>query len=290
MFDALGEKLQASITPTQPLVIRADSVEEAVAFTVAVVMASGDLQHHALVVTEPHGWRYVEANPQLRVAIAARTETASTLVLREDLQVIIPHATGDLACRPNGNELILERPNIYEFEKALIATGMEESDAKRYALSTGRSWTVFRRQRSTNPAIQRPAWLEAPQAASLPLFCLLGAWHSDKAADRQAVEELSGRSYETVEQDLRQLVRLDDAPLLKIGAVWKPNRLWSCSVNVQTELPVTNWTVSLPLLRKCYRHQTPSWNCRITSAGWPSFMEKFIRIQAYYLNRFAIRS
>ena len=221
MFDALGEKLQASITPTQPLVIRADSVEEAVAFTVAVVMASGDLQHHALVVTEPHGWRYVEANPQLRVAIAARTETASNLVLREDLRVIIPHATGDLAGRPNGNELILERPNIYEFEKALIATGMEESDAKRYALSTGRSWTVFRRQRATNPAIQCPVWLEAPQAASLPLLCLLGAWHSDKAADRQAVEELSGRSYEMVEQDLRQLVRLDDAPLLKIGAVWK---------------------------------------------------------------------
>lgn len=218
---ALGEKLQESVTRVQPLVIRADSVEEAVAFTVAMVMASDQLQHHALVVTEPHGWRYVEANPQLRVAIAARTEIASNLVLRDGLQVIIPHATGDLAGRPNGNELILERPNIYEFEKALIATGMEESDAKRYALSTGRSWTVFRRQRATNPAIQRPIWLEAPQAASLPLLCLLGAWHSDKAADRQAVEELSGRSYETVEQDLRQLVRLDDAPLLKIGEVWK---------------------------------------------------------------------
>lgn len=221
MFDVLGEKLQASFTPTQPLVIRADSVEEAVAFTVAVVMASGDIQHHALVVTEPHGWRYVEANPQLRVAIAARTETASNLVLREDLRVIIPHATGDLAGKPDGNELILERPNIYEFEKALIAIGMEESDAKRYASSTGRSWTVFRRQRATNPAIQRPAWLDAPQAASLPLLCLLGAWYSDKAADRQAVEQLSGRSYESVEQDLRQLVRLDDAPLLNIGAVWK---------------------------------------------------------------------
>src|SRR5699024_5831745 len=152
----------------------------------------------ALVVTEPQGWRYVEANPQLRIAIAARTEIACNPVLRDDLQVIIPHATGDLASKPKGDDLILARPNIYEFEKALIAIGMEESDAKRYSLSTGRSWTVLRRQRATNPAIQRPAWLDTPQAASLPLLCLLGAWYADNAADRQVVERLAGCSYEEV--------------------------------------------------------------------------------------------
>lgn len=224
VFSILSEKIQVMTTAsssTHPLVLRADSVEEAVAFAVAVVMASGDVQDNALVVTEPEGWRYVEANPQLRIAIAARTETACNLVLRENLLVIVPHATGDLASTPKGDELILERPNIYEFEKALISIGMEESDAKRYALSTGRSWTVLRRQRATNPAIQRPAWLDAPQAASLPLLCLLGAWDANKAADRTVVERLAARSYEEVEQDLRQLVQLDDAPLMNIGTVWK---------------------------------------------------------------------
>lgn len=182
VFDALQEKIQTTNTSSSsihPLVIHADSVEEAVAFTVAVVMASREPQDHAMVVTEPQGWRYVEANPQLRIAITARTETAVNPILRDNLRVIVPHATGDLVGKPEGDELALERPNIYEFEKALIAIGMEESDAKRYAQSTGRSWTVLRRQRAINPAIQQPTWLLTPQSASLPLLCLLGAWYAD---------------------------------------------------------------------------------------------------------------
>ncbi|AGZ37135.1 hypothetical protein PVLB_21780 [Pseudomonas sp. VLB120] len=224
VFDALGKKLQTTNTSSSsihPLVIRADSVEEAVAFTVAMVMASHDLRDTAMVVTEPQGWHYVEANPQLRIAIAARTETALNPILREKLRVIVPHATGDLVGKPEGDALALERPNIYEFEKALIAIGMEESDAKRYALSTGRSWTVLRRQRAINPALQQPPWLLTPQSVSLPLLCLLGAWCADAAADRQVVERLAARPYEEIERDLRQLARLDDAPVLSIGAVWK---------------------------------------------------------------------
>lgn len=222
--EAISEKIQTVVSrsdSSQPLAIRADSVEEATAFMVAVVMASGGLHDQTLIVTEPQGWRYVEANTQLRIAIAARTEIATNPVLRDGLLVIVPHAMGDLVGKPKGDELILERPNIYEFEKALIAIGMEESDAKRYALSTGRSWTVFRRQKATNPAIQRPAWLDTPQSGSLPLLCLLGAWQADKAADRQLVERLAGHPYEDIERDLRQLAQLDDAPLLNIGAVWK---------------------------------------------------------------------
>ena len=220
----LGKKIQEATIEsdsTHPLVIRAESVEEAVAFTVAVVMSLGHLQNCALVVTEPQGWHYVEANPQLRIAIAARTEIAVNPTLRDDLQVIVPHATGDLAYRPTGTELILERPNIYEFEKALILIGMEESDAKRYAMSTGRSWTVLRRHRASNPAVHRPAWLDAQSASRLPILCLLGAWHANNLTDRKIVERLAACSYEELELDLRQLVLLDDAPLLNIGDVWK---------------------------------------------------------------------
>ncbi|MDH4321408.1 MAG: hypothetical protein OEV73_07915 [Desulfobulbaceae bacterium] len=222
--DALGEKVRTAISQSKEsgqLVIRADSVEEATAFTVASLVASPDLHGQGLVVTEPQGWKYVTANPQLRIAIAARTEVAANAVVRDGLFVIVPHATGDLVAQPEGRELILERPNIYEFVKALTSIGMEEADANRYALSTGRSWTVFRRQMAVNPAIRRPAWLDAPQSGSLTLLCLLGAWYAAKEADRQVIERLAGRPYEEIEQDLRFLANLDDAPLLCIGTVWK---------------------------------------------------------------------
>jgi len=203
------------------LAVSADSLEEAAAFVVAVLNGHPELASLALVVTAPEGWRFVEVNRQLRIAIAARTEIATTPTLRDGLLVIVPHAVGDVAGKPQGDEIILERPKIYDFEKALVSIGMEESDANRYALTTGRSWSVLRRQRATNPAIRRPAWLKAFQAPSLATLCLLGAWSENKEADRLVVSQLADKPYEEIERDLRELSQLDDSPVLKIGVVWK---------------------------------------------------------------------
>jgi len=216
----IREAMSAS-TASHPLAIRADSAEEAAAFTVATILAAGDLTDQSLVVTDADGWRYVEANPQLKIAVAASPEVAQRPVLRAGLLVVVPHVTGNSSGNSETAELVLERPSIYEFEKALIAIGMEESDARRFAASTGRSWTVLRRQRATNPAIRNPGWLNVSQSASLAMLCLLGTWNADKEADRQVVSRLADRSYEDIEGDLRQLASLDDAPLLCIGSVWR---------------------------------------------------------------------
>lgn len=203
------------------LAIRADSAEEAAAFVIAAFLMAGDLVDQSLVVTDANGWRYVEANTQLRIAIAASPEIALKPAIRAGLLVVIPHVTGNSSGSSESEELVLERPNIYEFAKALIATGMEESDAKRFSVSTGRSWTVLRRQRATNIAIRSPDWLNVPQSGSLAILCLLGTWNGGKEADRLVLARLADRPYEDIEAELRQLAKLDDAPLLCIGSVWK---------------------------------------------------------------------
>ena len=222
--EQLIEKIRNGLnqqSPSPPLTVRADSAEEAAAFAVAALIGFDEWANHALVVTTPEGWRFIEANRQVKIVIATRSDVAANPSLRTGLVVIVPNAAGDTTGPPQGAEVLLERASIYKFEKALVAIGMEESDATRYALSTGRSWTVFRRQRATNLAIRRPAWLDARQSASLSLLCLLGAWREDKEADRQVVAQLADRSYEDVERELQQLAQLDDAPVLHIGAVWK---------------------------------------------------------------------
>ncbi len=219
LIEKINECLRQSKQHT--LAVRADSLEEATAFVVAVLNGFPELVSSALVVTSPEGWRFVETNRQLRIAIAARTEIAATPTLRDGLLVIVPHAAGDIAGKPQGDEIVLERPKIYDFEKALVSIGMEESDANRYALATGRSWSVLRRQRAINSAICRPAWLEAPQATSLATLCLLGAWSESQEGDRSVVSQLAGKPYEEIERDLLDLSQLDDSPVLKIGAVWK---------------------------------------------------------------------
>lgn len=222
--DQLIEKIRGGLNSqniSPPLTIRADSAEEAAAFVVAALINFDELAGQALVVTSTTGWRFVESNQQLRIVIAARSDVAATPSLRKGLLVIIPHVAGDTTAQPQAAEVLLERPSIYEFEKALVTIGMEKSDASRYALSTGRSWTVLRRQRATNLAIRSPAWLDAQLSACLPLLCLLGTWNADKEADRHVVARVADRPYEDIERELQQLAQLDDAPLLRIGAVWK---------------------------------------------------------------------
>jgi hypothetical protein len=213
---------------TGPLTTRADSVEEAVAFVCAVILQDENLSSVGLIVTEPNGWHFVDVNPAIKVAIAARPEIAEKPTDRRGLIIVIPYVSGDMAVnyreaagRKPETGLVLERPRRAEFEKALVELGLDEAEAKRLAESTGRSWTVFRRRCARNPAIRRPKWIEMPEARVLSTVCLLGAWRNDKPEDREIVSRLAGRSYEDVERDLRYLAQVDDAPVLQIGSVWK---------------------------------------------------------------------
>lgn len=202
--------------------LKADSVDEAAAFVCAALLTDPVLEAASLVVTQSEGWRFVEQNANLKVVVAARPEIAATPVRRKGLAVIVPYAAGDMEGGDRYVDLVLERPRIYEFEKALTSIGLDKADARRLAASTGRSWSVFRRRYSTNPAVRsNPVWLDVPQAEILSTVCLLGGWQNDNVADQRVVTHVANRGYEDIERDLRYLARLDDAPVLQIGEVWK---------------------------------------------------------------------
>jgi hypothetical protein len=203
---------------------RRQRAAEAAAFVCAALLEAEDLSDLAVVVTGEAGWQFAERNPRLRVVVAARPEIAQRP--GENVLTIVPVAAGDLASGYGGRDgegfqLELLRPSIYAFRDALIEIGVEESDARRLALATGRSWSVYRRRRATNQAIRSPEWLELPEADALATLCLLGAWHGGKAADRAIVVQLAGESYEAAERKLRKLSRVDDAPVISVGKVWR---------------------------------------------------------------------
>ena len=75
----------------------------------------------------------------------------------------------------------MKRPRIYAFRDALIEIGVEESDARRLARATGRSWSVYRRRRATNPAIRSPEWLgHAEPMPWQPFACSAPAWRKGR--------------------------------------------------------------------------------------------------------------
>jgi len=222
----LSDRLEKGLT--EPIAIKADSVNEASAFVSISLLNNPNFCATSLVVTDANGWRFVEKNLAIRVAIAVKPEVAEKPTIRTGLVVIIPYAAGDMsghfrgvAGRERNAELTLERPRIESFEKALITLGIDESEAGKLSKSTGRSWSVFRRRHAVNPSIRMPEWLEYNQVQVLSTLCLIGAWSSAKEADKEIVSRLAGRIYEDIERNLRHLAQLDDSPVLEIGTVWK---------------------------------------------------------------------
>jgi len=204
--------------------IQADSCEEAVAFACAHLLQSGE-SHAAATITNSDGWRFVDAHTALRVGIATTPEIASAYVPRSDFTLIVPLSTGlHLAKNPKGDDaagVTLLRPTTEIFEKALCDLGEEVSDAERRTRSTGRSWSVYRRVCARNAAISSPTWLTHPAADCLTAITLIGCWDGERAGDKVCLEAISGRSYDELETQLRQIALLDDAPILHIGKAWK---------------------------------------------------------------------
>lgn len=210
------------------IVLEADSTEEAVAFACAQLLVLGQADN-AACITSPEGWRYVDANPQLRILVAASPEIAARRAAKEGSILIVPVNIGDRpeyfspqAVPATGAErVVLDRAGAESFEKALVGLGEDESDAARLTRSTGRSWSVYRRIRAANPAIAHPAWMRDPAARCLTAIVLVGGWNDAKAGDVACLEAVTGKNYEDLERDLLHIARLNDSPVLKIGTVWK---------------------------------------------------------------------
>lgn len=217
----------ALLTKPSVLVVEADSTEEAVAFVCAQLVVFGHSMT-AASVTEIDGWRYVETSPQLKVLVASSTQIAAARAPKERQMLVVPVNIGDRPDHfsaigtPEGvKRITLERPKAEVFEKALITLGESEADAKRLSRSTGRSWTVYRRLMAKNPAIANPPWIRGPNSRVLSAIVLVGGWDESRLGDVALLEEITGVKYEELERELLSLSRLDDAPVLKIGRVWK---------------------------------------------------------------------
>lgn len=216
-----ARRLVAAIDAKTTIVrVRADSLEEASAFAAVALAKRG--HSRAAVVTQADGWRFVDANAGLDVAIAASRHTAAARAVRDGFTLIVPAGRAAPGPHETGGEVVvLDRASHQDFESALIQMGRDPADAARLSRSTGRSWSVYRRVYASNPAISHPAWLEdVSLLRTLATLTLVGRWNGSRAGDTGCVAEVDGRPYEELEQDLRRLARMDDAPVLQIGSVW----------------------------------------------------------------------
>lgn len=210
-----------STPPEGPILIRADSTEEALAFLAQLFSERGSeelssYRDRVLVFDEPGVLPRLMAGAQSIIPVASTREVERELApYAKSIHSIVVYPRNAIV-EPAIN---LEPANYDAFNKALEEMGMNRDEISRFANVSGRSLTVLRRQLSAVPAMRTPEWAADHQtAASLMPFLFVGAWNSQNEADRVGLSLLAGgRSYDEIEKECQSLAQLNDAPIWSVG-------------------------------------------------------------------------
>jgi addiction module HigA family antidote len=207
----------------RPILIAADSTEEALAFLAQLLSERGGeelalFRDRVLVFDEPRVLPRLAAGARAFIPVVFTREVERELAPYANLMhCIVVYPRNAAKTEP---DIVLEPANYDTFNKALEAMGKDRDETSRLANASGRSLTVLRRQLSTVPAVQTPEWaVDRPTAASLVPFLFVGAWNSQNETDKLGLSLLAGsRPYDDLEKDCQSLTRLNDAPMWSLGA------------------------------------------------------------------------
>lgn len=204
---------------SDPLVIAADSVEEALAFLSQVLVAPELEQHkdRLLVFDQPGVLPKLAQGTTDFIAVAHTREVERELgPYSASLRTIVVYPRNATSAKP---DIVLEPLGYEAFNKALEAMGKTRDEIVGLINASGRSLTVLRRQLSNIPAIRTPVWAADHETSSglIPLV-FVGAWDAQNEADQTALSLLSGDApFEVLEKRILELLRLNDSPVWSIG-------------------------------------------------------------------------
>lgn len=215
-----GDRVRAFVEGAgeSPLIVAADSVEEALAF-LAQVFDRDDLKaaRDRVIVFDTAGVlpRLAEGT-QSFIAIVHRRDVERELgPYSQRLRAIVVYPRNATNSEP---DITLEPLGYEAFHKGLGAMGCSPHEVTRYENSSGRSLTVLRRQMSNVEAIRTPEWAYSKAALALVPLMLLGSWNTANESDRAALSLVaSDKPFDDLEREAQELARLNDAPIWSLG-------------------------------------------------------------------------
>lgn len=206
----------------EPIVIAADSVEEALAFLAHLFgPAGGDefarLRERVLVFGEPSVLPILAQGTKDFIVVAANRKVEVELgpVATSMLTVVIYPRNA-----ANASPCVILEPLTYDaFRSSLAGMGYGPDDITKYSNESGRSLTVLRRRLASVPAVRTPEWAaDHETAARLIPFLFIGAWNSTNSTDQTVLTLLTNEEpYEILEKACQRLAGLNDAPLWSVG-------------------------------------------------------------------------
>lgn len=208
--------------PTSPIVIAADSSDEALAFVAQCFGPEGSAElapyRYQILVFDKAGVlpKLVGGTRPFIPVVHSREVEVELAPYVEQMHSIVVYPRNSVSAEP---DIILEPVSFEAFDSALKGIGKNRDEVKNLANESGRSLTVLRRRLATVEAVRMPLWATQQHAPrTLIAFMLVGAWHALNETDKVGLSLLAGdRAYEELEQDCQRLVQLNDSPLWSLG-------------------------------------------------------------------------
>lgn len=209
--------LQNLLDGDNHLQFAADSPDEVIAFTVAVIRKAKPetrlfLESRALIIDSENAARFLTNKKNLIFLPKGRAKSVTGLLTRAGQTITSAGAD------EKHNYDVLVRPSSTSLGKALELMGYSQAEGYDLARQCGRSLTVLARKIPSGTAIQ-PEWIQHYQNL-LPAL-LAGAWSASTKADKDVLKEIAGvENYELFEEPIRPLTKLKDPPIDRIGDIW----------------------------------------------------------------------
>jgi len=222
---AYRSTLQRAIAAAEhkPIVIAADSREEALAFLSAGFSPQdaelGKFRDRIIIFREVGALSKLAAQVSNFIPVILSREVEREFApYRASMPSFIIYPRNATTSDP---DITLETLNYEAFDKALSDMGLEHERIQSLSRETGRSPTVLRRRLSQLPAIRTPNWADDKTiAAQIVPFLFAGAWKAGNAADEAMLEALAGDiGFEELERRLNDLLPLESTPVWRVGSL-----------------------------------------------------------------------
>ncbi|MBI4205418.1 MAG: hypothetical protein HY527_10370 [Betaproteobacteria bacterium] len=204
----------------QPVVVRADSTDEVVAFVIVTIHAAEEnvrkfLEARTLVLDTEDAARQIGQKSNMVFIVRGSAVRLHGWLARTSVTIVptgrdAPGRTGFIG---------LDRPSTRALSDALRSMGFDEDKAYQLARKSGRSVTVLGRQIPHGDG-GRPEWVGTGRTL-IPAL-LAGGWNGDAPQDQAIVTLLAeGLEYARYEAALQPLERQQDPPIDREANVWK---------------------------------------------------------------------
>ncbi|MGU3411854.1 helix-turn-helix domain-containing protein [Microbacterium sp. M1A1_1b] len=217
-----AEELQQRLSaPAQLTAVQSEWDQDVLGFVHAALQSqfgsAGEAAPALLIIRSAEVWDRVIEQPGRSVLIPLFEGASFDTAINRGHHVIVVVDRSTVSRR--AVDLPLPRLERLAAAEAFREAQVPFNRADRLAVRGRRSMPALVRYLSRDPRIRRPDWAEQPDASILAPLAIIGSW-TENPADLAVIEQVTGRSWQEVEQTVQRVSMSGDPVLRKIGAQW----------------------------------------------------------------------